>query len=96
MTAELLASIAGIVLSLMFSYLPRLADWFDKLSPQYKRLLMGGLLVCVAGAVFSLSCIGIVVAVVCDKAGAVGLLKVLIAALIANQSVFLLTKRSSK
>jgi len=36
------------------------------------------------------------VAVVCDKAGAVGLLKVLIAALIANQSAFLLTKRSSK
>ena len=96
MTAELLASIAGIVLSLACSYLPGLSTRFDKLPPQYKQLVMGGLLMVVAVAVFGMSCGGIVAAVVCDKAGAVGLLKVLIAALIANQSAFLLTKRSSK
>jgi hypothetical protein len=96
MTTELLASIAGIVLSLAFSYLPRLSNWFDKLPPQYKRVCMGGLLVAVAGAVFSLSCGGIVASVACDRAGLLGLVKVLIAALIANQSAFLLTKRSAK
>ena len=49
MTAEELASIAGIVLSLLFSYIPGLKDAYDGLDGDYKRLVMGLSLVVVAG-----------------------------------------------
>lgn len=93
MTADQLAAIAGALLSLAFSYIPGLADKFSQLDPTYKRLIMGGLLVVVAGAVFGLSCGNVLSTVTCDKPGALGLLGVLINALVANQSVYQITKR---
>jgi hypothetical protein len=94
MNAELLASIAGIVFSLAFSYIPGLKDKFDDLTAGYKQLTMGITLLVVSLAVFGLSCAGLVdVGVTCDQAGAMGLVSVFIAALIANQSTYLITKR---
>ena len=94
MSVELLGSIAGIVLTLAFSYIPGLSDLFDKLLPTQKQAVMGGLLLAVALAVFGLSCGGVVSAVTCDKPGALGLLSTLIAALVANQAVYKLTRRA--
>lgn len=93
MTAEELSAIAGVVLSLAFSYVPGVSEWFDGLAKSYKQLLMGALLVIVAGSIFGLACGGVLDVVVCDRAGALGLVKVLIAALIANQSTYLITKK---
>ena len=53
---------------------------------------MGGLLVLVAASVFGLSCVGLDVDVTCDLDGVFGLLKLLLAALVANQSVYQATK----
>ena len=93
MSSELLASIAGIVLSLVFSYIPGIKQWFENLSPAVKQAVMGGLLLVVAAAIFGLSCLGIEVGVSCSAEGALGLLRLLIAALVANQSVYLITKK---
>jgi len=94
MDAELLASVTGILLSLLFSYVPGIKDWFESLAASNKQALMGLLLLSVSGAVFGLSCAGLVdVGVVCDKAGALGMVSVFVAALIANQSMYLLTKK---
>jgi hypothetical protein len=90
MTSEKLAELAGILLSLAFSYVPGLREKYDALDGIYKRLIMGGALLVVAGAVFGLSCAGIIGDVVCTEAGAVGLVRVFIAALIANQATYLL------
>lgn len=49
MSAEQLGIYGGIVISLGFSYVPKLKDWFDKLSPDYKRLVMLGSLAAIAG-----------------------------------------------
>ena len=93
MDAELLASVSGILLSLLFSYVPGVKDWFESLTAANKQALMGILLLVVAAATFGLSCAGLVdIGVVCDKDGALGLVSVLIAALIANQSTYLITK----
>jgi len=54
---------------------------------------MGALLIAVAGTVFGLSCSGIISAVSCSQAGAIGLVNVLINALIANQSTYLITRK---
>jgi hypothetical protein len=95
-TTELLASIAGIVLTLAFSYIPGLNAAFDKLAPTTKRLTMAVLLLVVAGAVFGLSCGNVIASVTCDRAGLIGLVNVFIAALIANQAAYALSPKRAK
>jgi hypothetical protein len=90
MTSENLARFAGIVLSLAFSYVPGLQEKYNALSGIYKRLIMAGALVVVAGAIFGLSCAGVMDGVTCTKEGAVGLVQVFIAAVIANQATYAL------
>jgi Mg2+/citrate symporter len=92
-TSTTLSSLVGLALSLVFSYVPGLKDKFNELESGQKQAVMGVLLVASAGAVFGLSCAGVVDSVTCDKAGAVGLVEVLVAALVANQSTYLLTKK---
>jgi hypothetical protein len=54
---------------------------------------MAGLLLAVSGAIFGLSCWKVVDPLVtCDQVGLVGLVKVFVLALIANQAMFTLTK----
>ena len=93
MTAEELSAIVGVVLSLLFSYTPGVNKWYEALAREYKQLLMGVLLIVVAWGDFGLSCGGVVNVFVCDKTGALGLVKVLLAALIANQATYLISRR---
>lgn len=93
LTAEQLAAIAGVILSLVFSYIPGISDLYDPLQPTQKRLIMGVLLLVVAGAVFGLSCGDIINSVSCDQQGALGLIGVLITALVANQSTYQISKK---
>ena len=64
MTTTLLSSIAGSLLSLLFSYLPGLSDWYAQLGVNpddggtRKRLLMLALLCLTALASFGLACSG--------------------------------------
>ncbi len=39
MTVEQLGAIAGVILSLLFSYVPGLSDWFSALPATTKRLI---------------------------------------------------------
>lgn len=91
-TPALLASIAGVLLSLIMSYVPGLKDWYDGLTAQSKQLVMLGLLLLVSVGVFLLSCGALVqYGVTCDVAGAWGLIQVFIAAMIANQGTYSIT-----
>ena len=96
MSAEFLTMIAGVVLSLLFSYVPGLNTWFAALDSLYKRLIMLGLLLLSAAALFGLACAGILqelagVQVTCDRAGLIGLVQAFIAAVIANQTAYMIT-----
>jgi len=97
MTAENLAAICGVVLSLVFNYVPGISGKWGVLMPEYKRLIMLIMLVVVAGVVFGLACSGwgadFGVTVVCGKAGFVGLLQALIYAVMANQTAYQITKK---
>ena len=96
MTAETLAMITGVVLSLLASYIPGVKSWFENLSPSLKQSVMGIALIIVAAAIMGLVCSGygadLGIAVTCDRAGIIGFVRVLIMALIANQSTYLITK----
>lgn len=92
MSAEFLAVLAGAVLSLLFSYIPGLNVWFGGLESTYKRLIMLGLLAAVAGVVYGMACAGwgesFGIALTCDQAGLVELLKAFGLAAIANQTAY--------
>ena len=91
LTPELLASIAGILLSLVFSYIPGLNVKFAALENIHKRLVMLALTFVAAGGIFALSCAGLNDYVTCKQTGAWGLLQLFIRAAIANQSAYLLS-----
>jgi len=97
MTTELLTSIAGILLSLAFNFIPGLNDWYNKQASEYKRLIMLGALVIVAGASFGLSCAGLFgIDLSCDQAGAEKIIISFVLALVANQSTFLITPKPER
>ena len=95
LTPELLGAIAGIVLSLLFSYIPGLSTKFASLKPEIKRLIMAGLIVVSSGIVFAAGCAGwIETNIVCDRGGAIQLLSIVISALIANQSTYAISPQT--
>lgn len=84
---------AGILLTLGFSYVPKLNAKFATLQPTTKRLVMLALLFVVAAGAFGLSCAGVLTglfgyAVTCDQPGALGLVSAFVYAAIANQTIF--------
>jgi hypothetical protein len=97
LTPELLSAIAGIALSLLASYLPGFSEWFERLQPTHKRLVMLGLLVAASAASVGLACAGLgealgLPAEACSTNGVILALRALIAALTANQAAYALTK----
>jgi len=92
-----LSMLAGAILSLIFSYVPGLNNKFDELSAEYKRLVMLGLVILTAGAIYGLGCAGVSedlgLAITCDKIGLLGLIKAILAAAVANQGTYGLTRR---
>lgn len=95
MTPEQLATVAGIVLSLAFSYIPGLADKYAALDGTTKRLVMLVIVIGVAAGAFGLTCANVLTntSITCDQPGAVALTQNVIAALVANQATFLLSPR---
>jgi hypothetical protein len=93
MTPEQLALLAGVILSLAFSYVPGLSTWFDGLAPDRKRLVMLAALFVVAAGSFVLSCAGYADYFACTTAGAYDAVGVFILAMIANQGTYLLTPK---
>lgn len=87
-TPEVLSGLAGAILSLLFSYVPGLSDWFAKFDSKQKSGIMALAIVIVAGAAYGLSCAGVIAAIECSQQGLVKLAQVIFAALIANQSVY--------
>ena len=91
MTETTLASLAGIVLSLAFSYIPGLRDKYAALTADYKRLVIIVALLLASAGIFAAGCAGYTAKVTCDMAGAQVLLGYFITSALANQSTYMLT-----
>lgn len=97
MDANLLSSIAGTFLSLIFAYVPGVKEWYDQKDRTQKAGIMAIALIVVSIAIFAASCGQVVsVGIVCDKQGAYGLLQILFTALVLNQGTFMLAVRPYK
>lgn len=99
MTADQLSLFAGVLLSLIFSYVPGLSTSFAGMDSVTKRAIMAGALLVIALAVFGLSCGRLLTtlpfSVSCDQAGIVSIATAFVLALISNQSTYLLTPQTS-
>ena len=97
MSAEELSAAAGIILSLLFNYVPRIRERYDLLDETGKRLVMLALLILVTGVVFGLTCFNLLadigLAVTCDRTGGIALLRALVIAIIANQGTYAISPR---
>jgi len=87
-----IAAIAGMVLSLLFSYVPGLNTWFAALESTYKRIIMLVLLFLTSAALVGLACAGLLdffgVTVTCDQPGIMEVVKAFGIAVIANQAAY--------
>lgn len=90
-TPEFIASLAGVILSILFSYVPGLKDKFEPLAPATKRLVMLALLFVAAAGALAFSC---KVVPECYTQNWVTYVSALVAAVVANQGTFLITKPS--
>jgi hypothetical protein len=91
LTAEGLVALAGVLLSLLFRYVPGFAPRYEALDGTRKAAVMAGLTAVVTLAVYGLSCSGRLDAVSCDGGGAWELLELFGKALAANQVAHLIT-----
>ena len=96
-TADFLSMLAGIVLSLVFSYVPGAKQWFRKMDTDRQRLVMLAFLALTAAGVWALACAGwgsdFGLALTCDRGGLVALIKAFIYALISNQATHRITPK---
>ena len=98
MTETQLSLFAGSLLSLAFSYIPGLNDWFNGQESTAKRLVMAGALLVVALGVLGSACAGLNLPVTetCDQNGIIAVLTNFVLALIANQATYQLAPQPEK
>lgn len=81
---DVVAAIAGAILSIVFEFFPVVSTWFAGLSKGMKQLVFGALAFLIAAVMFGLACANLLAqifpqfAITCDIAGAWALLHVVI------------------
>ena len=97
MTDNIIASMAGALLSLLFGYAPGLRPWYEALEPTRKALVMAGLLLAAAAVLYVAACYTPwPVGVTCDENGFWQLARLFMAALVANQATYLIGVKPSR
>lgn len=92
-SVQVLAGLAGLILSLSFQYVPRLSDWYGKQDAQTKSLVMLASLIVASVLIYGGSCTGLYpLGIACGWGGVAELIRVFLAALVANQGTFGIVK----
>ena len=89
--SNVVMSLAGAILALLFGYVPGLRQWFEALDGVRKAQVMAGALLVAALLLYGAACYTPwPVGVTCDEAGFWTLAQLFIAALVANQATYLI------
>lgn len=91
---KFLPYLVGVIISLLFMYLPGLKTWYDK--QVNKALIMLGVLAVVSLGYFGLSCVPWIdmgIAVKCTLGGFMSVLIAFLQIVVGNQNSYLLTRR---
>jgi hypothetical protein len=92
-----LVLVAGVILSLLFSYVPGLRTKYAALSGEVKRVIMLVLLIIVSVGVYGLNCYGLIPQgnLTCDKSGILTLVNYFILAVVSNQTAYTISPQLS-
>lgn len=97
MENNVIASLAGTLLALLFGYAPGLRSWYEALEPTRKALVMAGLLLAAAVLLYVAACYTPwPVGVTCDEPGVWQLVELFMAAMVANQATYLIGVKPSR
>jgi hypothetical protein len=90
--------LAGVVLALLFGYAPGLRGWFEALEPTRKALAMLALLAVAAGVLYGAACWTPFDAagVTCDEPGVWLVVRLFLAAMVANQATYQIGVKPSR
>ena len=95
MTGEQLGTTAGVILGLVFEYLPGLGKWYQAQEDNIQRLILLGSMALVAGTIFGMGCAGLSDTFACTKEGAFEAIKVFVSGVISSQATYLVMPRKS-
>ncbi len=84
--AAIIGGVAGIILSLVLKYFPKLNVNWDRLGAETKQLIVWGLCLVVALAIFGLSCADWINVVACTKAGIKEIIAAFVSMLVSSQA----------
>jgi hypothetical protein len=98
MTSDKLAALVGVLISLLFAYLPGVKTWIEKQSSELKGGLTAGLTILAGIAIYGLSCAGwfMDLGVICSKAGLQQLVTTIIGALVGLAGTYVTLVRPFK
>ena len=96
MNLETFGILAGAALSLLFAFVPGFKGWYEKLPPDYKQLVMLGLIFVVVAGKFGLGCLGKDQTFACNADGAYEALVAFILAIAMNAGVYKATNYIGK
>jgi hypothetical protein len=96
LTSDFIAWVAGIVVSLLFSYFPVLNTKFAALTTEAKSGIMIGMMALAGFGIWGAGCAGWIDAnLACTTATIPQLVKLIVQALIANQSTFMVSPQTA-
>lgn len=94
LTPEFIGAAAGVLLSVLFAYVPGVKPWFDALTGVNKRLVLFAAMFVVSVAIFALGCARGVFGLTCDGDGVFRVVYILTAAVIASQTAYSIEGRA--
>lgn len=99
-TEAVLSAAVGVVVSLLFSYFPKLNTWFAQKAENYKKLFMLAVLVVISAGVVVLSCVPIGGAplfswIGCGRSDLQTFAVTVLMMIVGNQSMYSLTPSTS-
>lgn len=87
-TPEVLGGLGGIVLSMLFTYIPGLRTNWANLPKEKQQLYMMGMLLGITGLVIASSCFNLWVFISCTKEGIMGIFGVFGSAVLGNVTAY--------
>ena len=83
-----IGAVAGVVLSLLFKYIPGLNVLFEQLDPEQKELVMLGIMITAVGVVYGLGCFGWLDIYACGSEGLKQAVFAIVGAILGNQGAY--------
>ena len=83
-----IGAVAGVGLSLVWKYVPRVKGWFEKQEPETKELINLGAMVAVVAGAYGVSCINWLEVYACTQVGLKDAVFGLTGAVVGNASAY--------